>query len=365
MANGESLGGRDPLTRAGQIAARLGTIAVVDRAPADRAYELVNGFRASQLVRLAAQLRVPDLLADGPLSAEDLGAATGIDADRLHRVLRGLAGLGVLVETEDGRFRNTEVGDLFREDVQGSRRALALMLLPESYRAWDHLMETMRSGKPGYEIAHGGSLWDSMARDADFAARFNQAMVSGTNEVADFVAAGSDFWSASMIVDVGGGNGALAAGILRAHPHLRAIICDLPAGLAGTREYLSRQGVVDRCTTVEADFFEKVPSGGDVYLLKNIIHDWDDQHASLILSTCRRATGRGARILIIERLLPTRVTDSPDNLNAVMTDLQMMVQLGSRERTLAEYRALLEQAGFEFRGSLPGPLYGIVEGVAP
>jgi hypothetical protein len=336
----------------------------VDRAPADAAYELVNGFRASQLVRLAAQLRVPDLLADGPLSAEDVSTATGIDADRLHRVLRGLVGLGVLVETEEGRFRNTEVGNLFREGVQGSRRAMALMLLPESYRDWDHLMETMRTGKPGHEIAHGGSLWDSLARDADFAGRFNQAMVSGTNEIVEFVAAGSDFSSVSVIVDVGGGNGALAAGILQAHPHLRAIICDLPAGLAGTREYLSRQRVSDRCTTVEADFFKTVPMGGDVYLLKNIIHDWDDEHATLILSACRRASARGARILLIERLLPARVTNSPEHLNAVMMDLQMMVQLGSRERTLAEYRALLEHAGYEFGGSLPGALYGVVEGVA-
>jgi orsellinic acid C2-O-methyltransferase len=336
----------------------------VHRAPAERAYELVNGFRASQLVRLAAQLRIPDLLADGPLSAEDLGVATGIDADRLHRVLRGLAGLGVIVETEEGRFRNSEVGNLFREGVHGSQRARALMLLPESYRAWDHLMETVRSGKTGHEIAHGGSLWDSLARDADFAKRFNQAMVSGTAEIAEFVAAGSDFSSASVIVDVGGGNGALAAGILRAHPHLRAIICDLPAGLAGTREYLTRQGVLDRCAAVEADFFETVPIGGDVYLLKDIIHDWDDEHATVILSACRRAAGQGARILLIERLLPTRVTDNPEHLNAVMTDLQMMVQLGSRERTLAGYRALLDGAGFQFERSLDGTLYGIVEGVA-
>jgi len=333
-------------------------------APGDRAYELANGFRTSQLVGLAAQLRIPDLLAEGPLSVEDLGGATGIDADRLHRVLRGLAGLGVLVESEDGRFRNTEVGNLFREGVPESRRALVLMWLPESYRAWDHLMETMRSGKTGHEIAHGASLWDSLARDADFAARFNQAMVSGTEGIAEFVAAGSDFSSASVIVDVGGGNGALAAGVLRAHPHLRAIICDRPAGLVGTMEYLSRQGVSDRCTTVEADFFETVPMGGDVYLLKNILHDWDDEHATLILTACRRAAGRDARILLIERLLPARVTDSPEHLNAVMTDLQMMVQLGGQERTAADYRMLLEQAGFEFRRSLAGPLYGVVEGVA-
>lgn len=333
-------------------------------APTDKAYELVNGFRASQLVRLAVQLRIPDLLADGPLSAQELAEATGIDADRLRRVLRGLAGLGVLVEKADGRYMNSDVGDLFREGVTGSRRPMAMMLLPESYRAWDHVMETLRSGRTGHEIAHGGSLWDSLQRDPDFAVRFNQAMVSGSEHIAEFVAAGCDFSNASLIVDVGGGNGALVAGVLRAHPNLRGIVCDLPAGLAGAPGYLEQHGVLDRCTTMESDFFKSVPEGADVYLLKDIIHDWDDERAVLILSACRRAAGPGARILIVERLLPLWVTDAPAHLNAVMTDLQMMVQLGSRERTVDEYRALLEGAAWRFSGSIPGVLYGIVEAVA-
>ena len=336
----------------------------MDRTPADRAYELVNGFRASQLVRLAAQLEIPDRLADGPLSAEDLGRATGINADRLRRVLRGLTALGVFEETEDGCFGNTEVGKLFREGVKGSRRAMAMMLLPESYRAWDHLMETMRGGTTGHRIAHGGTLWDSLARDSDFAARFNQAMASGSEQVTEFVARASDFSDVSVIVDVGGGKGALAAGILRAHRHLRAIICDLAAGLTETQQYAAQQGVSDRCTTIESNFFERVPDGGDVYLFKDIIHDWDDDHASQILRTCRHACHPGARILLIERVFPARVTDNPEHLNATMTDLQMMVQLGSRERTLAEYCLLLEGAGFRLGRSVYGPLYGIVEGIA-
>lgn len=338
-------------------------MAVVSNTAAARAYELVNGFRASQLVRLAAQLRIPDLVADGPRSPEELGTATGIDADRLRRALRGLAALGVLVETEDGRFACTEVGELIREAVPGSLSSLALMLLPESYRAWDHLLETVRSGRTGYEIAYGVSLWELLGRDPEYAERFNRAMVATSEEVAEFVAAGSDFSKALVIVDVGGGNGALAAGILRAHPHLRGIVCDLAAGLAGTSEYLSIRGVLNRCTVVECDFFLSVPKGGDVYLLKNIIHDWDDAHATHILSACRRAMGPGARILLVERILPARVTDNPAHLNAVMTDLQMMVQLGSRERTLAEYRGLLEGAGFRFSGSSPGALFGVVEAV--
>jgi hypothetical protein len=339
-------------------------MAIMRGTAADRAYELVNGFRASQLVRLASQLRIPDLLAQGPLSSEQLAGATGIHAGRLRRVLRGLVALGVLAETEEGRFKNTEVGNMFREGVVGSQRPAAMMLLPESYRAWDHLMETVRSGTPGHEIAHGGTLWDSMRRDPDYAERFNQAMASNSERVAAFVAAGYEFSTASLVVDVGGGNGALVAGILEAHPHLRGMICDLPAGLAGAAKYLKDHGVADRCSMVESDFFESVPPGAGVYLLKNIIHDWDDERAVRILSTCRRAAGPGARILIIERLLPSRVTDDPAHLNPVMTDLQMMVQLGSRERTVEQYRALLEAAGWRFERSVSGGLYGIVEAVA-
>lgn len=337
---------------------------MVDRSSADRAYELVNGFRASQLVRLACELRVPDRVANGPLSAEELSRATGINAVRLRRALRGLAALGVLQETEDGYFRNTDVGELFRDGIDGSQRARAMMLIPESYRAWDHLIETMRTGTTGHEIAHGGTLWDSLARDADFAARFNQAMASGSQQVAQFVASGWEFSTVSLIVDVGGGKGALAAGILRTHGHLRGVISDLAAGLAETQQYLAQQGVSERCDVVESNFFDEVPKGGDVYLLKDIIHDWDDHHASQILRSCRRACHSGAQILLIERVLPAQVTESPEHLNATMTDLQMMVQLGSRERTLAEYRVLLEQAGFHAGSWVPGPLYGIVEGIA-
>lgn len=330
----------------------------------DRAYQLVNGFRAAQLVHLAAQLKIPDLLADGPRSALQLAEETGLDADRLRRALRGLAGLGVLVEHEDGCFSNSDVGELFREGVAGSQRDLALMLIPESYRSWDHFAETMRTGRTGQEIAHAGTLWDSMRRDPDFAERFNRAMAAGSERVSAFVASACDFAEASLIVDVGGGNGGLTAAILRAHPHLRAVISDLPAGLAGAAEFLAQWALMDRVSLVESDFFESVPRGGDVYLLKHIIHDWDDERSAQVLNVCRRAALPGTRILIVERTLPALVTDAPEHLNVVMTDLQMMVQLGSRERTEEQYRALLEQTGWRFRGSIREELYSVVEGLA-
>ena len=298
------------------------------------------------------------------MSADDLGGATQVDTGRLRRALRGLAALGVLAERDDGRFANTEVGELFREGVPGSRRAMAMMLIPESYRAWDHLMDTLRTGVTGHSLAHGGSLWETLARDPDYAARFNRAMASNSEEVAQFVAKSGGFDAAAVIVDVGGGTGALAAGILGAHPHLRGIVCDLAAGLAATPQYLAGLGVADRCSVVEADFFKSVPSGGDVYVLKQIIHDWDDTDAASILAVCRRAMGPGARIIIVERILPSRVTDDPSHLNPVMTDLQMMVQLGAQERTLEEYQRLLAGAGFRFTRLFPGGLFGLVEAAA-
>jgi hypothetical protein len=189
-------------------------------------------------------------------------------------------------------------------------------------------------------------------------------MASNSEEFAQFVATSGGFDGVALIVDVGGGTGALTAGILRAHPHLRGIVCDLPAGLAETRQYIAGRGVADRCSIVETDFFKSVPSGGDVYLLKQIIHDWDDKDAAAILSVCRRAMNPGTRIILIERILPSRVTEDPSHLNPVMTDLQMMVQLGAQERTLVEYQALLAGAEFKFSRLVPGALFGLVEAVA-
>jgi hypothetical protein len=330
--------------------------------PIERAFELVNGFRAAQIVSSAVELKIPDLLAGGAMSAEQLSAATDIDTDRLRRLLRGLVALGVLQLSGDDRFSNTAVGEMFREGVPGSRRAQTRMLIPESYSDWNHLMETLRTGVPGHKLAHGGTLWETISRDPDFAARFNDAMAGNSEQVAEQVGR-LDFSAARLIVDVGGGEGALAGRILEAHPHLRGIVCDLAPGLAETRAYMERVGVADRCDIAECDFFESVPSGGDVYLLKDILHDWDDEHAQKILAVCRRAMSPGARIMIVERLVPSRVTTEPGHLNATMTDLQMMVQLGGRERTVEELQRMFERASFRLLEVHPVGLWNVVEGL--
>lgn len=328
----------------------------------DRAYELVNGFRTSQIVHAAVELRIPDLLSDRPKSAGDLAHATGIEASRMRRLLRALAGLGVLVEAEDGRFANSELGNLFREGVPGSRRPLVRMLMPESYRNWDHFMETLRTGVTGQSLAHGGTLWDLIGRDPDFGARFNAAMAGNTEDMASFVGSAGDFSQASVAVDVGGGEGSLVTGILRAHPGLRGIVYDLPAGLAQTPAYLASHGVADRCEIVEGSFFQSVPPG-DVYLLKDILHDWDDDSATAILRVCRREMKTGARLMIVERVMPSRVSATPEHMNAAMTDLQMMVQLGGKERTLDEFGGLFAAADLSLDRFTPGGVYQLLEAI--
>jgi hypothetical protein len=330
--------------------------------PGDRAYELANGFRASQIVHAAVELRLPDLLADGPRSSSDLASATAIDPSRLHRLLRALVALGVLIETEDGGFANNEVGELFRDGVPESRRPLVRMLIPESYQNWHYFIETLRSGATGQSLAHGGTLWDLIARDADFGARFNAAMAGNTEQMALFVSEAGDFAQARLVVDVGGGEGSLVAGVLRAHPFLRGIVYDLPAGLAQTQEYLASHGVSDRCDVIEGDFFKSVPRG-DVYLLKDILHDWDDQRAVEILRVCRSEMRPNTRLMIVERLMPSRITASPAHLNATITDLQMMVQLGGKERTLEEFGDLFQATGLKLDKFTPGGVFQLVEAV--
>lgn len=328
----------------------------------ERAYELVNGFRTTQIVYAAVELRIPDLIGEGKRSADELSAATGIDRGRLRRLLRALVGLGVLEEAADGGFANTEVGELFRDEVPGSRRPLVRMLVPESYRNWDHFMETLRTGVTGQSLAHGATLWELIARDPDFGARFNEAMASNTETLAPFVATSGDFARSSVVVDVGGGEGSLLAGVLRHHPGLRGIVVDLPAGLVQTASYLMSQQVLDRCTIVEGNFFESVPAG-DVFLLKDILHDWDDEHAGLILGVCRTAMNPSARIMVVERMVPSHVTTAPKHLNATMTDLQMMVQLGSQERTLEEFGVLFDRARLKLDQVTPGGVYQLIEAV--
>ncbi len=320
--------------------------------PSIEAQRLVNGFRAFQMMVAACKLNLPDLVADGPKTVDELAASTGIHAHSLRRLLRGLEVWGVLVETPDGQFASTRLSDQFRSDKPGLRN-LTIMLSEEGYEAWADFMYSLGTGKPAYEHLYGKSHFERIGENPEMSMHFNAAMVEGSTRVAGAFAAAYDFTGVRTVVDVGGGNGAVLTAVLQANPGIRGVLFDLAQGLAGADEKLAAAGVAERVTLQEGSFFEAVTTGADLYLLKWIVHDWDDERAVAILKNCRRAMDIKARVVLLERKLPERIENADQAFAAVMGDLHMMVVLGGKERTTNEYRDLLAQAGLRMTREIP------------
>ncbi len=323
---------------------------------------LITGFHSTSLIYVAAELGIADLLGSGPKSSAELATHVSADPDALHRLLRGLAQFGVLGMLEDGRFELTDLGDALRTDAPNSLLPVArLWGGPLVQRTFGGLLDAIRTGRPAFPQVFGKPLFDYLAEHPGEAAIFNQGMVGMTGQFVDSILSAYDFSGMRTLADVGGGNGALIAAILRAHPYLRGNVADLPFVRQGAERAIAAAGLAERCQFVAGDFFEAVPEGADAYLLKSILHDWEDAKSLAILRTCRRAVQPHGRLLVVERLLP------PGNqpaLDPVMKDIEMLVLLGSRERTEAEYCGLFEQAGFRLVQATP--LHGgthLLEGV--
>lgn len=321
---------------------------------------MMTGYWVSKALNVSAELGVADLLRDGPRTSDELAAACGAHPPTLYRLLRALSSVGVFAEGEERRFALTPLAELLRSDVPGSMRALARMYGSEQYRAWDGLLDSVRTGEPAFDRTFGASYFDYLGRNPEAGAVFNEAMTGWTTQVTDAVVAAYEFVGMNTVVDVGGGHGLLLATILRAHPAMRGVLFDLPQVIAGARPLLEAAGVADRCAAVGGDFFASVPDGGETYILAQILHDWDDERCRVILENCRRAMRPEGKLLVVEQVLP------PANEPAFgkWLDLHMLVLLTGRERTEAEYRALLRASGFELTGVIPTSSgAGIVEAI--
>jgi hypothetical protein len=295
---------------------------------------LAYGYQVSQAIYVAAALGIADELADGPRAVDDLATATATHADSLHRLLRALAAVDVLREEPDGRFALTALG----EELRGPVGSWAAFLgRPNHWAAWGHLLHTVRTGENAFQAVHGMDVWEYRARHPEEGAIFDAAMTGGSRRVNAAVAAAHDFGRYGVIVDVGGGHGALLAGILARYPGVRGVVFDQPAVVAGAEP--------DGFEVVGGSFFEEVPAGADAYLLKSVLHDWEDEPAIEILRTCRRAARAGTALLVVERRLELPLTK--------FSDLNMLVGPGGRERTPEEYAALLAAAGYELVGETP------------
>jgi hypothetical protein len=327
---------------------------------------LINGFMAARVVHVAAELGIADLLAAGTKSTETLASETGANIPALHRLLRALASLGVIDELEPGRFALNAVGEQLRTSAPDSVRNLALTFGGEpAWRSWGELRHSILTGTPAFRHVFGvDNFFEFLAKDPKQAAVFNEAMAEITRQVAKALVTAYDFLTFSKIVDVGGGNGTLIATILGSAPKLLGIVFDSSSGSAETSDQLRARGVLERCEVIAGDFFHSVPRGGDAYILKSIIHDWDDERSPAILRNCRDAISAGGKLLLVERVMPDRIDASAGHQRWAMIDMHMLVMLGGRERTEKEFRSLLATANFELKRTLllPGATgYSVIE----
>ena len=319
--------------------------------------EQIMGFRATQMIHVAAKLGLADLLAAGPRPVEELAAMASAEPQALHRLLRALASLGIFAEDPAGDFVLTPQAELLRSDVQGSLRDVALLYGEDwLWQAYGNMTHSVRTGAPAFTKTHGQPFYGYLHAHPRAAARFNAAMTGFSSHETAAILEAYDFSDVRSVVDIGGGHGALLAALLRAHPQMSGTLFDLPSVLAGAASVLGEMG--ERARTVAGDFFDEAPAGADLYVMKSVLHNWDDTDAQRILSTCRAAMAPEARLLVIERVVP----DGNAPAEAKLFDINMLVVAGGRERTEPEYRRLLEQAGLALTrvGGTRSPLSVIV-----
>src|SRR5215212_486881 len=323
---------------------------------------LVNGYQVTQAIHVAAVLGIADLLAAGPRSSDDLAAATNTHPGTLYRLLRALAGAGVFHEEADRSFALTDLGACLRSDAPEPVGGWAAFVGQPSYwQVWGALLHSVRTGENAYVHVHGTDAWSFRARHPERSVPFDRAMTDISRLLSPAILAVYDFSRFGHVVDVGGGHGAFLAAILAKHPAMHGVLFDQPHVVSGTGPILAEAGVADRCEVVGGSFFEAVPAGGDAYILKAILHDWEDEPCIQILQTCRRAMADGITLLVVERDLG-RPNRDPD---AKFSDLNMLVGPMGRERTPEEYAALFAAAGFRFVRFAPSAVdTGVYEGVA-
>ena len=311
---------------------------------------LITGYWVSQAVGTVALLGVADHLTDGPRTSDELARMVGADPRALYRVLRLLASIGVFAQVTPGTFGLTPLGGTLRSDAPDSVRNFAITeTAPGHWLPWGRLPESVQSGQPMAREALGSELFDWYAQNPEEAGYFNAAMGNLSALVAQELVRVYDFSGVRTVADIGGAHGVLLTAILRANPTARGILFDLPHVIATAEHTIAAEGLSSRCELVSGDFFDAVPAGADLHLLKQIVHDWDDDRVTLLLQNCHRALAPGGKLLLVETVIP------PDNAPSMAqaVDLNMLVLLGGRERTEIEYHDLLQPAGFRLERIVP------------
>jgi len=316
----------------------------------------------TQMIHVAAKLKIADHLENGPLDAAELARQTGAHPDALERMMRALAQIGVFRRQRDGRFVNNRVSRVLRRDALGGPAFPEYFGAAYHAHAWAELEHTVMTGKSAFERVHGTSFWNYFDKHPEHGAIFGEAMSRITELDVPGVAALSVFRDVKKLCDVAGGSGMLLAGILAKHAHLSGMLFDQAARLDEARARLRQRNVLSRCEFVAGDFFESIPPGADAYLLKDVLHDWDDTRCLTILNNCRRAMQPKQRLLLVELL----VTDEPAYPMVHFLDMEVMTVCSEgRQRTEAQFRELLDATGFDLHAVHPLPgLSTLLEGIA-
>jgi SAM-dependent methyltransferase len=311
---------------------------------------LITGYWVSQAVGTVALLGIADHLGAGPRPSDELAEAVDADPQALYRVLRLLASIGVFAEVAPGTFGLTPLGETLRSDSPGSVRNFAITeTAPGHWLPWGRLYDSVRTGRPMARPALGMELFDWYAQNPEEAGWFNAAMGNLSALAASEVVRVYEFSGVRTVADVGGAHGVLLAAVLQANPAARGILFDLPHVIDTAAGAVAGAGLSERCELASGDFFEAVPGGADLHLLKQIVHDWDDERATRLLQNCHRALAPAGKLLLVEMVVPPDNRPSP----AQAMDLNMLVILGGRERTEAEYGRLLEAVGFRLERVIP------------
>lgn len=328
-----------------------------------RLMNMMFGTICSQVVGTAARLGLADHMGDAERSCTELAEATGTHPGALARLLRALAALELVVETRPGTFRLGEAGRPLRTDRPDSQAAAVLLFTdPALLDSWKLTEEAVRTGQPTFEGLYGIDFFGFLATKPELSERFNATMRQVSLPIAQLVPVSYDFTRHHTVVDIGGGDGTLISEILRGTTALRGILFDSATGVAEAAATLGAAGVAGRCRVEAGDFFTAVPAGGDAYVLKNILHDWDDERCVTILEQCRKVIPEHGRLLIVESVLPDVVDTS--NPAPYLTDISMLVNMGGQERTRGEYETLCRQAGFAVTAVHPTVLptsYSLIE----
>ena len=312
--------------------------------------QIISGFWISRAVYVIGKLGIPDLLQTGPKTAAELASATNTHAPSLFRILRALVSVGVLNSSDGERFAQTPLSETLVTDAPGSLRWFAISELgQEHYPAWGNVMHSVKTGEIAFDNFFGVDIWKYFQQNPEDAAVFNNSMSNVTAAANEAITSLYDFSQFGTLVDVGGGHGGLITSILKQNPEVKGVLFDAPEVIEGARPKIEAAGLADRLETVAGNFFQSVPAGGDAYIMKWIIHDWDDEKSNTILSNCRSQMPANGKLILVDSVVPE--TNEPHFSKFI--DLNMLVMTGGKERTEKEFQELLAAAGFRLLRVIP------------